>query len=285
MELLNRKTWEFSNRGLRIFLIFVLFFGLFSCKARKRKKKFKNAQTIQISTQAQGKDTSIVISDSAYLPLPGDPLQRQQWQYYSANGKAEYTSEKQAFDFKISLRMRKDSIIWFSAKLEGIGIEVAKGIITNDSAVVLIIPEQSYLKLYPENYQELMGAKFTVTELQNAILANPIFEQVNYIKSTAANQFFAEKGNYSNMIIANNLNRPDTSLLQDKDQKGQVQIIYQDTIGTPTFVSPATLLLKAIGQKAGAELNLYIKRISDAPIHFAFKIPENFSQAEWKGKK
>ena len=164
---------------MRFFVFFILF-GLLatSCKTRKKtiQAKPRNIDTAVFVNQGTGKDS----------------LLRQKWEYFSGRIGLDYYGPDQELSGVISLRMRKDSLIWFSASA-AIGIQVMKGIISRDSIKILDIFNKKYRAYSIKELGKQFGADIGLRELQNIIISNPVYDTMVYAKDTKNNAWLAVK--------------------------------------------------------------------------------------------
>ena len=88
-----------------------------------------------IAADTVATDTIAVVPDAGE-PMPVVKVAEVDFDYLTAKSKFSFKSAKQDFDnTNVNIRMKKDSIIWLS--VTGVGLEVARGIITRDSIVFM----------------------------------------------------------------------------------------------------------------------------------------------------
>ena len=85
----------------------------------------------------------------------------------------KYSGNKQKMSFGGQIRIKKDSLIWFSLT-PGLGIEIVRGLLTTDSVFILNRFENSYMKGNYNDLEKIAGAKLTFNDLQ-CILTNVPF--------------------------------------------------------------------------------------------------------------
>ncbi|MDI1233355.1 MAG: DUF4292 domain-containing protein [bacterium] len=147
---------------------------LFSCKSRK---KFAAPNTV-----VKSKDSLIINNVNLAENLIQPTLKS--WTYFSAKADLEYTSNGNSQGVGSNIRMYKDSLIWISVNV--FGIEGARILINKDSMVLLDKLHKCYT-VFNKNYIEnLLGSPLSVSQLQNLIVAEPIYALMLYkiIKNT-----------------------------------------------------------------------------------------------------
>ncbi len=95
--------------------------------------------------------------------------------FETVSGKAALTllENDKKKSFKITYRIKKDSVIWISIT-PLLGIEAARIMITRDSVFMLDRLHKTYYKNNIENINEVLKIDVNFTLLQNILLANPI---------------------------------------------------------------------------------------------------------------
>ncbi len=97
-----------------------------------------------------------------------------EFDYLSAKVKIEYQDGLNDVDATTNIRMKNDSIIWFSMT-PGLGIEASRGIITTDSIVILDKIKKTYSIYTFEEVSQILKIDLNFKLVQSAILGNLIF--------------------------------------------------------------------------------------------------------------
>lgn len=105
------------------------------------------------------------------------------WTFFSAKADINYTMNDNSQGVGSNIRMYKDSLIWISVNL--FGIEGARILINKDSMVLMDKIHKCYTVYNKSFIEELLGAPLTVRQLQNLIIAEPIYSLALY--ETVAN--------------------------------------------------------------------------------------------------
>jgi hypothetical protein len=93
------------------------------------------------------------------------------FEWLSARMRISYTNDKSTTDFKGQLRVRKDSVIWFSFS-PALGIEMARLIITQDSIKYLNRLDKVYFKGDYDFVNRFLETNIDFDILQSFIIAN-----------------------------------------------------------------------------------------------------------------
>ena len=96
------------------------------------------------------------------------PKLNKNWTYLSARLDAKTQIQGSNQTLGISLRMKKDSITWFSVSAM-FGIQVAKGLMTADSIWLLNKFSKEYYAMSMDDISKLSGAEVNLSQLQNLL--------------------------------------------------------------------------------------------------------------------
>lgn len=222
-----------------------------------------------------------VILDTAQFSGPStgrDSLLRKDWQYFSGRLAVDYTSEEQSLSGTISLRMKRDSILWFSASA-ALGIQVAKGIITRDSVKILDLYEKRYMAYGIEELGSMFGVNLGLRELQNLILANPVFDSLTYRRNGSGHNWFAVENPLSNILTARDFSAADSSFLTQKGSMRQLMVAYSGQKTAGSFNVPAMMMALASSEAKTVRLDIEFTTASDAPIpSYPFAVPPDYER-------
>jgi hypothetical protein len=214
------------------------------------------------------------------LPAGKDSLLRKNWEYFSTRMATDYTDPEQELSGTISLRMRRDSIIWFSISA-ALGIQVAKGIITNDSVKILDLYNKKYSRYKVSKLSETFGADIGLRELQNIIIGNPIFDTMVYRRELNSKSWYAEKTPLYNMVFAKDLSLPDSTYIHQKGSKRQINATYEGSKSAGSFWVAEKMLILALGDAKTVRLVIEFTTASDAFIpSYPFVVPEGYDMEE-----
>jgi hypothetical protein len=100
------------------------------------------------------------------------------WTYFSAKADLNYSSNGTSQGVGSNIRMYKDSLIWISVNL--FGITGARILINKDSMVLLDHIHKCYTVFNKAYIEDLLGAPLSVNQLQNLIIAEPIYALALY---------------------------------------------------------------------------------------------------------
>jgi hypothetical protein len=140
----------------------LLLFGASACKNRKNR-------VVQPDIVNPVKDSAVKVVTAE--DLLGFTLK--DWQYFSSKIDVEYRNGEDKKNFNVNIRMLKDSLVWISAGL--FGIEGVRVLINKDSMVVLNKIDKKYMVYKNEAISGLSDVPLTVGQIQNLIIAKPVY--------------------------------------------------------------------------------------------------------------
>lgn len=210
----------------------------------------------------------------------GDSIYRKNWQYFSGRLGMDYNSEDQSLSGNISVRMKRDSIIWFSASA-ALGIQVAKGIITKDSVKIIDLYERRYMEYDIKELGQMFGVQVGLRELQNLILANPLFDTLSYRRDQISKGWVAVENPLTNILFCRNFQPADSSMLTQKGSKRQLQVRYSGSKSAGSFVVPASMDILAGSDSKIVRMAIEFTTASDGVIpSYPFIVPEDCKKSE-----
>lgn len=94
------------------------------------------------------------------------------FEYFSTKTKINYTDGTSKINATANIRVRKDSLIWFSLT-PALGIEAARGVITKDSLVIVDRINKTYFSYTYAALSEKYNFNITYKLLESIFLGNP----------------------------------------------------------------------------------------------------------------
>jgi len=112
--------------------------------------------------------------------------------YLTAKSKVSLASKSQNFDnANVNIRMKKDSVIWLS--VTGVGLEIARGLITRDSIVFMDKIHRDYFVFNYEQLSKKYNFDLNFDLLQAMIIGNLPFEPQPEARFVKMNEFYVLK--------------------------------------------------------------------------------------------
>ncbi|MBL7764466.1 MAG: DUF4292 domain-containing protein [Chitinophagaceae bacterium] len=288
-----------GNKLQPLFLFACLLLLLNSCNIVKpffiknKKKEARKEKRVEKKVEkdiAKGKidSNTVVKKDSLKIPTYDTMLARRiidikkiKYTTYQCRAKMHFETGDDKQNFTASFRLEKNKKIWVS--ISGLGIEVARAIITPDSVKAIErINKKAYLYSY-QDIQKLINIDLDFQTLQEIIIGNAIATQGNMhdIKELNGMSTFFIKGlDYTNQIT---YNQSDSSLKQIQLQTvravstSSILIALNDYEMMDTRYFPVNRIYHIQDVKGAAKLSMEINKADfDKPMDFPFSIPANY---------
>ena len=103
------------------------------------------------------------------------PCEKPEWGYISAKYDVDAKMGTQDLSGTLSLRMKKDSILWFSVSV-AMGIQVAKGMLVGDTLHILDLYNKNYYAISVQEASEKLHTPVGITQLQNLFIGLPLVD-------------------------------------------------------------------------------------------------------------
>ncbi|WP_025765237.1 DUF4292 domain-containing protein [Dyadobacter tibetensis] len=272
------------NNNISLWLLALCMIGLSSCHRQRNNKKLSHLSTD--STQVLRPSDSTA---KAGVSLAESSLQIEEveFRYLTTKSKFSFKSRKQDLEnVTVNLRVSKDSLIWMS--VSGVGLEVARGLMSQDSIFFLDKLHKEYFKVSYAQLSEQYQFQLNFSLLQSILVGDLPFpldtaarvrtEADFYVLTQAVNRIFSE-----NFIAMSN--RKLTRLLAvENKSENTFSVRYQDfkEVGTDLFPYESVLQLDARSPKDGQfyQTQIGIKHLrvempSESP-GFPFSIPASY---------
>lgn len=181
--------------------------------------------------------------------------------------------------FTLIIKMRKDSLIWVSARK--FGFEGARAIITTDSFFVINRLDRTYMSEPLKKIKNIIGFESDLTQLQNLLVGNALFEKSVYsvVDNDTLSDFKGVKGGLINKIFINEFAQLKNSHLSNFANTQNAVIHYDDYFNFSKKWIPKNLDVQASSGGQNVRCVLNYSNISDKNIdNFAFSIPNGYKR-------
>ena len=194
--------------------------------------------------------------------------------------KANYSGGGNSNSFGMTMKMKKDSFIWVSVSVM---LEVARAYITPDSFKLIDRINRKYYTGSVEQFEQFTGQQLTLTQLQNLLVANPVFALEGFKKmhDDLRNDFLqqTESGIINNMLLTGCF-RPLESEFKTHQSNKSFVVDYKGFVkqkGLGQF--PTQIGFNAIDSTNTYELNMeYTSILTDELQPIKFIIPSKYEK-------
>lgn len=200
---------------------------------------------------------------------------------FSGRAGVTYKAKGDTKNFDVKVQIHKDSLIWASV-IGPLGIEVARGIITQDSVRIINKLNKQYISSSYVYLQEQLGLPLDLATLQDLLVGNPVFidktnssytRQDDTLQITSRTKFFR---NILDAMLPDYL--PAVSNLDDvdADRNRSATLTYggYEKVNGAQFPKARTINVK---YKTEIQIQLDYKSFAfDEALHTPFSVPKGY---------
>jgi len=205
--------------------------------------------------------------------------------YFSTRTKVKYIEGDKQVNGIANIRIRKDSLIWFSVS-PSIGIEATRVMISKDTAIVINRMDKEYYVFNFDEISRYFNFKIDYDLIQAILLGNlarPIDDDTRVAKENEYYMIKQKSGplDLQSYVLASN-KKIETVLINEEATSNFLTLKYSDFKETGAYLFPKVcqinLTYKAKKGPLVTSINLQHNRaeISDKPLKFPFNIPSKY---------
>lgn len=211
-----------------------------------------------------------------------------EFEYLSSRTKFKYKTENEKRRANAQIRMKKDSLIWFRLT-PGVGIEGARGIITQDSLIIVDKIHKQVLSYSFDKLSQELNFEFSFDLFQSLLIGDmPIAISSDDIFEKKANHFFITQ-DVGDLTVVNQIGNKTRKLenlvANSALNKNTLEIKYTEfkEVEEKPFAYKALMVLNYLldGNKKGkATIDIEHNRvkIETEKLKFPLKIPANYER-------
>lgn len=274
------------------FLILSAFilFSTTSCKRQRMHKKevvqvdttAKNETTkVQVSTETP--KTEVVVAPKVETPKIDVKPAEIDFKYLNIKSKVNFTAAGESQSFPVNIHIKKDSIIWLSIV---VGLEGARGIITQDSVIFLDRLHRTYYKYDFASLSKQFNYQLNFDLVQSILIGNMPIKKRETDEVTKQEGGFLIKQQEKFVRIENFIDAQSLKLqkLNASDESGskKMQVDYSNFLNISTLLMPQDIKAQIDAQQNGKILQTLVNlqhnkiEILDQSPSFTFSIPKSY---------
>lgn len=205
----------------------------------------------------------------------------------SLKSKIKYKDENRDLKATANIRVKKDSIIWFSLT-PGLGIEAARGVVTKDSIIIIDKIHKEYQVLKVSELSEKYHFDFDLKLIESIIIGNLIWPITNNDEIKKEDGYFKiqkSEGDLSvlNYIGANSMKLEKIQAVSDTSRNALL-IDYTEFLKEDGKVVPSEINMeinyRSKRNKAKKVSKVQIRHskisIDKEDLNFSFSIPDKY---------
>jgi hypothetical protein len=209
------------------------------------------------------------------------------FEYFQSKAKVDFDDGTNQFSSPLTIRIRKDSVIWISVN-PALGIEVVRALITKDSIFVIDKIHKDFYAVGLDYIRGNFGVALDFQMLQSVFLGNLIHPIKPYDSLSFVGDFAILKQNKSNLDILNHISKSSLKLesvvLKDLGTQNNVTVKYSDFSPLDSFQYAFTtkLLSNYVTKNGLMKSNITINHqrvdIKDKQMRFPFNIKTKYDK-------
>lgn len=207
------------------------------------------------------------------------------FEYFQTRTKVRYTEGDKQVNGNAHIRIKKDSLIWFSIS-PSVGLEATRVMITKDTAIVINRMDKEYYIFNFEEISRYFNFKVDFELIQSIILGNLAREIDDKTQIAKENNYYLIKQtsgplDIQSFVLIDN-KKIETVLINEIETSNFMTLKYSEFKETSNYLfarnCQINLTYKAKKGPMVTSINLQHHRadISDKPLKFPFNIPSKY---------
>lgn len=205
--------------------------------------------------------------------------------YFQTRTKVRYAEGDKQVNGNAHIRIRKDSLIWFSVS-PSVGLEATRVMITKDTAIVINRMDKEYYIFNFEEISRYFNFKVDFELIQSILLGNLAREIDDKTQIAKENNYYLIKQlsgplDIQSFVLMDN-KKIETVLITENESTNFMTLKYSEFKETDEYLFPkicqVNLTYKAKKGPLVTSINLQHNKaiISDKPLKFPFTIPTKY---------
>jgi hypothetical protein len=211
------------------------------------------------------------------------------FEYLALRTKIKYKNDNKSQKATANIRIKKDSLIWFSIT-PGLGIEAARGLISKDSIIILDKIHKTYSILKFEDLSKQFHFDLDLNLIESVLVGNmiwPVASSDKVIREPGLYNITKKNGDLTiSHLIGNNTMKLEKIYAISDTTQNSLDINYQDfnLIDNKAFPNSANIYIKYIAKKDNSEkfsnitLDHSKVEIDKKKLKFSLNIPSKYER-------
>ncbi|WP_162054977.1 DUF4292 domain-containing protein [Pontibacter pamirensis] len=201
--------------------------------------------------------------------------------YFSSKGQLSLNSKKENLSSGVSIRMKKDSVIWVSVQ-PGLGIEAARMMLTQDSVYLMNRLQKEYVATDYSFLRNRFQVDVNFEILQAILLGN--YEQQGTEKAMDEGELQHVQQMRENLLFDYFIGRLNSKLqqlnVQDQNTGNTITVLYSsfEDIGQEPFAHALAAQVLQKGEVSDFKINYSRVAVSDEALSFPFSVPSDYKR-------
>ena len=254
-------------------LLYSLLFCFLGCKS----KKLTQPSSTDISIK-KGTNTKLIQAEKSNFLSKVDSSELK-FQTFGAKGSIDFAQNGSGRKAEISLRIKRDEIIWFYVNLSI--IPVAEGYITPTDIKIKNLLSGEYTHKKFEFLEQIVGIPVNFKDLQSILVGN----RLNSLLGDSSKLSVSDMGEYllkgvknplKNSFSFNSTYRPLAMEVEDSTHNRKMNLLYSNFLPVNTQNIPQSIQVLAKTDKNNLEIHLDYRRVLINPEQdYPFQSPDD----------
>ncbi|GAB3912319.1 hypothetical protein GCM10028803_55400 [Larkinella knui] len=266
---------------------------LLTSEGCRRRRLFRNAPPSPVADTVSVKPTLPTDSTAAAPVLPSiDPnatVEQVDFSYLTAKSKVSFKSKDQDINnANVNLRIDKDSLIWLS--VSGVGVEVARAIITKDSVVIMDRIHREYSVYDYQSLSQRFNFNLNFGLIQSLLIGNLPLPKEPAQRVKNEKDYLLLRQREGKVLVENYIGEQNRKLKKllvvEQPTKNSLTLDYDDFTVLNNFLFPYTSLVtvdyksKNDGQPYQTVLRIRHNKVelTDKNPGFPFNVPPKYQR-------
>ncbi|RCR68098.1 DUF4292 domain-containing protein [Larkinella punicea] len=261
----------------------------------RRRRLFRNAppsptaDTVSVQAQTPIRTDTIAIAPVVSSVDPKATVDQVDFAYLTAKSKVSFKSKDQDINnANVNLRIDKDSLIWLS--VSGVGVEVARALITKDSVVIMDRIHREYSVYDYASLSQRFNFNLTFGLIQSLLIGNLPLPQEPAQRVKNEKDYLLLRQREGKVMVDNYIGEENRKLKKllvvEQPTKNSLTLDYEDFTVLNNFLFPYTSLVtvdyksKNDGQPYQTVLRIRHNKVelTDKNPGFPFSIPPKYQR-------
>jgi hypothetical protein len=206
--------------------------------------------------------------------------------YLTAKAKLEYSDGTNVDQYALSLRVKKDSVIWMS--IGKAGVEGVRGLLRPDSLFILDKMKNDSYSYDLKYLQALIQSNLSYYNIQNLLIGDLLFpySESDVVTKTDTHFVIVQKKdnlNIESFVRFDNL-KVDKVNITDATAMSKTAVAYSNYILTDSILVPAVCILNVEYKKNGQNLHTQLTlthskmEFTNKALNFPFNVPKKYNE-------
>jgi hypothetical protein len=208
------------------------------------------------------------------------------FEYFHGKARINFKDEKKETEQKVSIRIRKDSVIWMD--ISRVGLSGARALINQDSITIRSNVDKEYFVFEFKEITKRFNFEINYRIVQAALLGNLLYDKRPEDKVTTDGTYTILEQVIGTTVLKNYINTASTKLerveLKENNTNNSLSIAYSNFQNVGPKVFPFNGVINILYKTSAGVINNTITfeynkaEVGDRELRFPFNIPRKYER-------